>query len=243
MARAFLTARWSNLFLATYAVPPALLEKRLPPGLHLDTRDGSAFVSLVAFEFLDTRVLGIPWPGYRNFAELNLRCYVHRRLPDGKEERGVQFIREFVPQRLVAWMARWLYNEPYLAAPLTGTRQEDGETITMDYRLRFAGREHRITVTGAKPAFRPAETSDEHFFKEHRWGFGTTRRGQALRYEVDHPTWDVYRVLSHQLDFDWKLVYGPEWEFLGQASPYSTVLAVGSPVRVFPKGQLVLPER
>src|ERR1700724_1878896 len=106
MARAFLTARWSNLFLATYAVPPALLEKRLPPGLHLDTRDGNAFVSLVAFEFLDTRVLGVPWPGYRNFPELNLRYYV-RRGP----ERGVVFLREFVGLHLVSWIARNVFNE------------------------------------------------------------------------------------------------------------------------------------
>ena len=76
MGSPFLTATWSNLFLASYAVPPTLLEPRLPPGTELDTRDGHAFVSLVAFEFLDTRVRGIAWPGYRNFAELNLRFYV-----------------------------------------------------------------------------------------------------------------------------------------------------------------------
>src|SRR5437763_12575469 len=108
MRKPFLTAKWSNLFLATYAVPPATLEKRLPAGLVLDTRDGSAFVSLVAFEFLDTRVLGVAWPGYRDFAELNLRFYVRRG-----DERGVVFLREFVPRRLVAWVARWFYNEPY----------------------------------------------------------------------------------------------------------------------------------
>src|SRR5213075_3299402 len=72
-----------------------LLERRLPPGLELDTRDGRAFASLVAFDFLDTRVLGVPWPGYRDFTELNLRFYVHRGL-----ERGVVFVREFVPHRL-----------------------------------------------------------------------------------------------------------------------------------------------
>ena len=53
MSKPFLTAKWHNLFLATYAVPPSMLEKRLPSGLSLDTRDGNAFVSLVAFEFLE----------------------------------------------------------------------------------------------------------------------------------------------------------------------------------------------
>ena len=68
MGPAFLTATWSNVFLASYVVPPALLAARLPTGLTLDLRDGGAFVSLVAFEFKDTRVLGVPWPGYRDFA-------------------------------------------------------------------------------------------------------------------------------------------------------------------------------
>src|SRR5947207_10077635 len=172
MPRPFLTAQWRNLFLATYAVPPALLEKRLPPGLSLDTRDGSAFVSLVAFEFLDTRVLGIPWPGYRNFGELNLRYYLRQG-----EHRGVAFLREFVPQRLIAWTARLLYNEPYLAAPITTDAAESASEIRMHYSLRFAGRDHHIHVTGAKPPVRPGPDSLEHFFKEHRWGFGVTRSG------------------------------------------------------------------
>ncbi len=236
MGRPFLTAEWGNLFLATYAVPPALLEKRLPPGLELDTRDGSAFVSLVAFEFLHTRVLGVPWPCYRNFPELNLRFYVRRG-----GERGVVFVREFVPQRLVAWLARLLYNEPYRAAPLTSHRREDGASRTVEYRLHFGGREHLVTVTGALPSYLPAESSDEHFFKEEHWGFGTTRRGRTLRYEVAHPVWEVLRVLSCRIDLDWAAVYGPEWDFLGKAAPFSTVFAVGSPIQVYPKGKVVAP--
>ena len=149
MARPFLTARWHNLFLATYPVAPSLLEPRLPPRLTLDLRDGSAFVSVVAFEFLDTRVANIGWPGYRDFGELNLRFYVRRG-----EERGVVFIREFVPQRLIAWIAKLIYNEPYLAAPVRVIRNESADRIEMDYRLRFAGREHCIQVTGTRPVFR-----------------------------------------------------------------------------------------
>jgi uncharacterized protein YqjF (DUF2071 family) len=238
--RPFLTAEWRNLFIASYPVAPSLLERRLPPGLSLDIRDGSAFVSLVAFEFLQTRLgsplLRIParLVSRRNFAELNLRFYVRQG-----EQRGVVFIREFVPQRLVAWMARLLYNQPYLAAPLWATRVDSADAITMDYRLQFGGREHRIQATGDKPAFRPGDDSVEHFFKEHHWGYGRTRSGQAIRYEVAHPVWDVYAVRSYKLDFDFAAVYGPEWDILQQAVPVSTILAVGSPIGVFPKGELV----
>jgi hypothetical protein len=33
-------------------------------------------------------------------------------------------------------------------------------------------------------------------------------------------------------------VFGPEWNFLGGAMVFSTLLAKGSPVQVFPKGKL-----
>ena len=67
--RRFLTAEWRNLILANYAVPEELLRPLLPPGLELDRWDGKCFASLVGFQFLRTRVLGIGWPGFRNFPE------------------------------------------------------------------------------------------------------------------------------------------------------------------------------
>src|SRR3954466_2077062 len=103
----FLTAEWRNLCLFTYALEPARLEPYLPPGCTLDTKDGRAFVSLVGFEFARTRVLGVSWPGYRAFPEINLRFYVRHG-----DTRGVSFIGEIVPKRFIAWLARSLYNEP-----------------------------------------------------------------------------------------------------------------------------------
>jgi uncharacterized protein len=237
MSRPFLTAEWRNLFLATYAVPPALLRSRLPSGLELDTRDGDAFVSLVAFEFLHTRVLGVPWPGYRHFPELNLRFYVRHG-----DERGVVFVREFVSPRLVVWLARTIYNEPYRVAPLTSRCQDDADRRRVEYRLGWGGREHVLSVTGAKPVLVPKETSDEHFFKELRWGYGITRGGQAIRYEVAHPIWEVFPVQSFHIDLDWASVYGPEWNMLVKATPISTVFADGSAIALSPKGRLTGPQ-
>jgi uncharacterized protein YqjF (DUF2071 family) len=231
--RPFLTARWTNLFLATYAVPQELLRPRLPPGLDLDLRNGQAFVSLVAFDFRDTRVLGVPWPGYRNFPEINLRYYVRHG-----DERGVVFIREFVPLRLVAWLARALYNEPYRATAMSSTVREDAESATVEHRLEWAGRINSLRAVGAKPAVCPDATSVAHFFKEQQWGFNTNRRGRTVRYEVYHPEWKVFPVKEFQIDFDWESVYGSEWGILRGAEPYSTVLAAGSPVAVYPKGSL-----
>jgi uncharacterized protein YqjF (DUF2071 family) len=234
MRRPFLTAEWRNLFLATYAVPPSLLQAHLPAGLELDTRDGYAFVSLVAFQFVRTRVFGVSWPGYRSFPELNLRYYVRHG-----DERGVVFVREIVAKRLVAWIARTIYNEPYCVAPLTSHCQEDENGRTLEYRLTWANREQVLRVSGHKPAYLPGPASDEHFFKEHHWGFGRTRRGQALRYEVAHPPWEVFPIQAYHIDMDWARVYGPQWKFLSKATPLSTVFADGSAIEVYPKGLLL----
>jgi uncharacterized protein len=231
--RPFLTARWSHVLLATFVVPPDLLTRYLPIGLELDKREGRAFASLVAFDFLETRVLGVAWPGFRSFPELNLRFYVRRH-----DERGVVFVRELVPKRLVASLARTLYNEPYVAAPMTSTVVEDGESVSVERRLSFAGRTHTMRAIGTKPAYVPEPTSEEAFFKEHHWGYGRTRNGRTLRYHVWHPVWPVYAVREARIDLDWAAVYGPAWASMQSAAPASLVLAVGSEIAVYPRGTL-----
>lgn len=228
--RPFLTARWSHLAILTYEAPPALLETHLPAGLALDTYGGAAFVSLVAFDFLDTRIWGIAWPGFRDFPELNLRFYVRQG-----QRRGVVFIREFVPRAVVSWLARAIYHEPYLVAPMESQVDDRPAAVATIRTLLWQGRTHRIEVTGGKPAFRPAEDSAEHFFKEQQWGFGRDRRGRTLAYQVKHPIWEVCPVRSWSLDFDWAAVYGPAWAWLSREKPASVLLAVGSHVSVFPR--------
>ena len=98
-----------------------------------------------------------------------------------------------------------------------------------------------MSSAAAEPFVPPAD-SIEHFFKEHRWGYGTTRAGALMRYEVDHPVWSIYPLRSHALDFDFAGVYGPEWACLDGARPDSTVLAVGSDVRVLPGTEWVTRE-
>lgn len=229
--RRFLTARWCNLILANYPVPEDLLRPHLPPGVEPDRRDGRCWASLVGFQFLDTRVLGVGWPGFRHFPEWNLRFYVRHA-----GERGVCFVREFVPRWLVATLARVLYNEPYRSARMTMDIAETPDALTAAYTVAWAGRVHSLRGVGAKPAVRPGPDSTEHWFKEHSWGFGTSRGGKLIRYEVNHSEWDVYPVREFAVDVDWGTLYGPEWAAMNAAEPASVVLAAGSPVSVYPKG-------
>lgn len=230
MPRPFLTARWSNLLLVSYAVPPSLLRPRVPPGLELDLIDGRALVSLVAFQFRGTRVWGVPWPGYRDFPELNLRFYVR----DGSR-RGVVFIREYVSSRVVSALARRFYNEPYLTAPLRDDVRADAVGVSATYSLQVGGRQHTLHALGGEPLVHPTRGGLDHSLKELRWGYGTGRDGGAHRYDVAHAAWPVYTIRDYRVDLDWGLVYGPEWAFLTGVRPCSVMLAAGSHVAMFPK--------
>ena len=78
--RPFLTARWTDLVILNYEVPPAVVLPLVPRGTELDIWQGQALVSLVGFLFTDTRVHGLAIPGHRHFEEVNLRFYVRRRV-------------------------------------------------------------------------------------------------------------------------------------------------------------------
>ena len=228
MSTRFLTAHWRYVCLLTYACPPELLVSRCPPGTELELVDGQAHVSLVALDFLQTRVLGVSWPGFRNFPEINLRFYVR-----AGDRRGVVFIREYVPSPFVAWFARSLYNEPYRAAPMASRVVEGRGALLVKHELRVDESRNTLRVLADNTSRMPSPDSLEHRFKEHQWGFGKDRNGNQVTYEVRHPHWEVFRVRELTLSWDWKDVYGEEWAFLQKAQPVSVILAAGSGIEVY----------
>lgn len=228
--RPFLQAHWSHLCVISYPVPPEALQPHVPRGLALDTREGKAFVSLVAFDFDDTRVKGIAWPGYTAFPEINLRFYVK----NGKE-RGVCFVREFVPKRLVSWVARHVYHEPYQRVPMCSDVHRTADGLEVDHKFCVEGKWQKIAVAARhEPPQLPGEDSLESFFIDQEWGYGRDGDGRTLRYRVVHPRWLIFRVEWSEVRVDWGRAYGPEWRFLREVKPCSTILAEGSKVDVYP---------
>ncbi|HJU67870.1 MAG TPA: DUF2071 domain-containing protein [Gemmatimonadaceae bacterium] len=222
-------ARWTNLLLLTYEAPEGLLRQFIHPTLDLDRWNGRTHVSLVAFDFEDTRLFGVRIPGFTDFPEVNLRTYV--RLG---HHRGVVFIRELVPSRVIAAAARAWYNEPYRRVPLTSHVQNVDGSVLTDRRWRANGQIHQIRSSALPGADIPEPSTIEHHFKEQAWGFGRRRSGQLLRYRVDHPPWAVRQLAEVSTEVGFGRTYGAEWEFLDRAQPISTIFAEGSGVAVYP---------
>jgi uncharacterized protein YqjF (DUF2071 family) len=228
--RPFLTAEWRDLVIFSYEVQPVALAPFVPPGTELDTWRGRTFLSLVGFRFLHTRILGLPVPFHRSFEEVNLRFYV-RREAQGQLRRGVVFIRELVPRRAVALVARVLYNEPYAALPMRSHPPSPGEQL-LEYAWRLGDRWHRY---GGRPGARPSiplPGSLGEFITEHYWGYTRRRDGGTLEYRVTHPRWVVSEAAEAFVDADFGALYGPTLA-AQLATPQSTVIAGGSAVTVY----------
>jgi uncharacterized protein YqjF (DUF2071 family) len=228
----FLTAVWSDVFFATFAVPDETLTPYLHPGLTLDRWEGRARCSLVAFDFRETCVLGIPMPPFiniRDFPEFNLRFYVREG-----DRRGVVFVREFVPSFLLAGAARLTYNEPYSTARMTSRVTPVGDMRRVRHDFAVNGHSQIIAATARGPAETPADDTFEHWIKERAWGFGRLHGGHAIRYHVTHPILRVYPIEDYQISVETERLYGPAWRFLQDRAPDSVILAEGSAVSIAP---------
>lgn len=231
----FLTAKWVDLVMANYEIDPIILKKRLPRGTELDLHDGKCFVSLVAFMFMDTRVLGFPVPFHINFEEVNLRFYVKRETPE-ETRRGVVFVKEIVPRFAIAAVARVFYGEPYEAWRMS--HEKAGKILSYSWWKR-GRRKHGISAEIGENTGVPQENSHGEFIIEHYWGY--TRRGdrQTDEYKVEHPKWELFSIDDYRIDVDFAELYGDEFAFLNKKEPFSILLAKGSSIAVY-KGKKIL---
>ncbi|MBI4520695.1 MAG: DUF2071 domain-containing protein [Gemmatimonadetes bacterium] len=215
-----------------YEVDRAVVASLVPSGTTLDSFAGKTFVSMVGFQFLDTHVLGIPVPFHRNFDEVNLRFYVRRAAADGPR-RGVVFVKQIVPRVAIAWIARWLYNENYVALPITH-HDEMGytEQPRVGYEWRHSGRAHHLAVRATGSPYLPAHDSEESFITEHYWGYVRQRDGATLEYRVEHPRWRVWHASEVEFECDVASMYGAELVAYLAGPPASAFLAEGSEVTV-----------
>jgi uncharacterized protein YqjF (DUF2071 family) len=122
--------RWRRLALLHWPVDPTSIARLLPPGLQVDTWDGSAYVGLVPFTVSGARPpLLPPVPGLSSFHELNLRTYVHRQ---GREP-GVWFFSLDAASRAAVSLARLAYKLPYHHARMSLRETPEG---TVHYASR-----------------------------------------------------------------------------------------------------------
>ena len=228
--RTFLTAEWKHLLMLNYAVEPELLEPFVPAGTELDTFAGRTYVSLIGFEFNNTRIAGARVPFHGSFEEVNLRFYVRRAA-----RRGVVFIRELVPKPAVVAVARMMFGENYACTRMSHAiyLSEESGVVSAEYVFGDAAEQCAMRIEAESASFVPHDESLAQFITEHYWGYARRRNGSTLEYEVQHPRWQVREASHAEFRGNAEMFYGAEFARVLDRPPDSAFLAEGSAVTVF----------
>ena len=226
----FLTANWRYLAVLTFVVDPAIVAPLVPPGTELDYENGETFVSVVGFLFLDTRILGLPIPLHRDFEEVNLRFYVRKKSAD-TWRRGVVFVRELVPRRAIALVARAFYGENYLALPMKHEIEHVDLRLSVEYSWRRGRKWESLKMSASgEPQIIPAG-SHADFITEHYWGYTCVRAG-CSEYRVEHPRWKIWSAEKFELRAGVAALYGEQFAETLSQPPRSAFIADGSAISV-----------
>jgi hypothetical protein len=229
--KTFLKARWEEIVMVNYEIDPTILKSYLPFGLELDMHEGKCFVSLVGFKFNQSKIFGVKIPFYGSFDEVNLRFYVKRI--DGVElKRGVVFISEIVPYKIVSILANSLYKEHYSFAEMSSSIRVENGIKNINYNWKVNTEHHAIIASFDNELKDIEPNSLEEFIYEHYFGFTNVSDTETWEYKVNHPRWLTNEIKEYKINCDFEKMYGSDFAFLNHQKPYSVYNAQGSEVSI-----------
>jgi uncharacterized protein len=238
MPQTFLVAGWKNLLMANYETDSKILQPYLPPRTELDQFNGINYVSLVGFLFMNTKVRGISFPFHHTFQEVNLRFYV-RYKQNAQWKRGVVFIKEIVPRRLISFIANTMYGEKYVCLPMRHNWvATDNNKLSVEYYWKVNNQWDFIKAIADQQAKTYAEGTEENFITEHYWGYTSLRNNGTGEYQVAHPQWRIHSVHSYEISCSTEALYGKPFVETMQQPPRSVFLAEGSDISVMKGARL-----
>jgi uncharacterized protein len=185
--------RWRQVAFLHWPFEPSALAPLVPAELALDTFDGAAWVSVVAFSTTCEFAALVPVPGPVRFPETNVRTYV--RGPDG--DRGLLFLSLDVTNRSNAVLGRTL-GLPYRVGHMD---------MSTGKEWRYTGRRTATRPTGPPAAYDIAVTpatdeagSERDIFLTAVWSAYIVRGPLVLRHDVEHPPWPLRTAAVQRCD-------------------------------------------
>lgn len=179
---------WHDLLFMHWRVPVAVLRRKIPDALAIDTFDGDAWLAVVPFRMSGIHPRGlfsVPW--LSAFAELNVRTYVSA---DGRP--GVWFFSLDAANPLAVWLARTWFKLPYLNARMRCDERPDGGISYLSTRTHRGApaADLRMRYTPQGQPFEAAPGSLEYFLTA-RYCLYTAHDDAVYRGEIDHAPWPL----------------------------------------------------
>ena len=219
--------RWAGLLFLHWPIEISLIQDRLPPGLHVDTFNGQAWIGVVPFFMQRVRPVclpPVPWLSW--FLELNVRTYVH----DDAGNPGVWFFSLDCNQPVAVEIARRAFHLPYQHAAMQSVKSEN--RIHYRCQRKIAGAEEAAFEYESPALTAPAgHGSLEWFLVERYLLFSTNRKNDLFYGRVHHAP---YQIATGKCD-----LWSAEplcWEGFSEpeSSPPSILTAAPVDVTIFP---------
>ncbi len=190
--------RWDLLTFLHWRYDPAVVQRLLPPGLTVQTFDGSAWVGLVPFMMQVRGPVGpvVPWAS--NFCETNVRTYV--TAPDGT--CGVWFLSLDAARFGAVAAARAGFALPYFWSKMSLVRL--GDEVVYDTSRRWPGPKgarSRVRVEVGSPYAADELGPFDHFLSA-RWRLYSYAGGVLRSALAEHEPWPQHRVRVLECDDD-----------------------------------------
>lgn len=206
MRNNFLVAHWENLVVASFKADKQLLQPFVPRGTELNDWNGDYYMSLLGFQFSRARFCGIPSPFYRRFEELNLRFYVRQKVKSGWR-KGVVFIKEVIPSKLVGCIAKWLYHENFAALPMHHHIYTGNDGRHTEYYWEQESKPGYLKLCSQLQPEPAVPGSLPAFIHDHYIAFTKTKK-HSYTFDIQHPDWNIYPALSFEMQLDAVALYG-----------------------------------
>ncbi len=180
---------WHDLLFAHWPATAAELLPHVPPGLHLDTYAGQAWVGVVPFRMSGVRLRGTPAvPGFSAFPELNVRTYV----TDGAKP-GVLFFSLEAGSPLAVAVARGWFHLPYFRAHM----QQMGEQyLSRRVHAGFPAAEFSARYRPVDAVFQAVPGSLEHWLTERYCLYTADRQQRLYRGNIHHNPWPLQPAMA-----------------------------------------------
>jgi uncharacterized protein len=177
---------WSHLLFAHWRIDPEVMRPLLPPGLTLETYDGSAWLGVVPFFMSNIRARFLPVvPGTTDFCELNVRTYV----TDGKKP-GVWFFSLDAGSPAVVWGARRFFALPYFNARMSLQRQNDTvQYVSHRTHTNASAAQFQAEYRPVSAPYLSRKGTLVSWLTERYCLYSADRRGSIYRGEIHHPPW------------------------------------------------------
>lgn len=187
---------WNRALFLHWRIPKDILKPFIPEGLEIETREGSAWVSVVPFTLEKIRPRGLPSISMlSDFYEVNFRTYV----TDGTKS-GVYFLSIQAQKLISALLSRAISGLPYQKAEISRTHTGNHEHYSLLNRKTKIFLELDYVI--GQPI---TQKSDVDRFLTEQYCLHLQQGERLFRYDIAHDEWPLNHLHIDRLDHNYSL--------------------------------------